>query len=178
MINWKTISALMLCFSCSAGATESYEVFGGDITYHLLDFSGDTSAYRQKISPDGKLIYNPTYGVRYTNETDKDYWSATAFGGNNSLGYPMGGAAYTTGVKPNKYVQLGFVVGGYIQDGQPFYSLGIVPPSLGGIGTEILTPIIGAEINFKVKLTDSVFIKESNLISFITSSFVSVGVEF
>lgn len=163
-------------FFDKASASEQ-EVGYSLLTEHLIGDREPMAKFSHKINNNG-LISNPIISLRFTNADEDCYDSFTLFGGQNSVGSSMGGVMGGTGFYLNKNIQTGLVYGGYLQDVTEFNRRGMASSFFdnGRIG---FVPVLGGEINFKVKVSDRVFIKQNNTISpFVTNHSISVGVEF
>lgn len=150
------------------------ELVTGSYTYHYI---GDKSAarhYDNKASNDGNLIANPLLGLKLTDTYEDEYTSATIFGGENSLGNPMGGLLFSVGNVINTNFRIGLAFGGYFQDQDEFDKLQITNPA--NIGD--FMPVAGMEANFRINFNDW-FIGQNNIISIgIINHTLSIGTDF
>ena len=172
----RLIFLFLLC--CQAYADESIELLGGSITWHTPLNGSNDGANTNKLSKDGSLIDNPLFGVRLTDTKGIAYDSVAVFGGENSIGKQMGGAMYSTGYVVNKW-DVGLVVGAYLQNTNDFYNSGLQPFRVGTEGPNDICPIIGAEFNYKIDLSDNMYLKINNVITpVITNNSLSLGYTF
>jgi hypothetical protein len=170
----KILFVITLFNSYAYAGQTSVEAIGGGITYHVID-DGASSKYVTKWSSDGRLIFNQLYGIKYIDEFFDTYWSMALFGGNNSIGAPMTGAMGSLGFVWGNF-NYGLAMGGYLQDDNAFRSKGIEPYRLSEFGNTGLVPILGAEINYKVDLSNRVYLRLNNLVSpVITNTSLSIG---
>lgn len=162
----KTILLSLLIFlSSMAHATDSFEVIGGSLTYHLESSDSGPMPYDHTLTPDHNLIDNPLFGLGYIHEfSDHYYWSAKVFGGENSVGQPMAGTDGSFGVRYGGWY-IGGVLGGYIQNNKTFESAGVIPVSIAEFGDTGLVPIIGAEFNYRVDLGEKLYFKINSLLT-------------
>ena len=157
--------------------TNSWELVGGSLTYHIID-GGAAQAFSNKLSPDGRLINNPIYGIQYVTESDSLYETIGIFSGDDSVGDPILGMKYSTGYKYNHWY-LGLVLGAYEQSTMGFTNRGIQPFEFAQIGDVGIVPLIGGEVNYRVNLSQSMYVKLNNLISpIITNTTISLGYSF
>lgn len=156
----------------------SIESLFGSITQHFD--SGGSDHFRTKLNKSGTLIFNPMYGVKVFNEHEIMYTSITGFVGNNSVGRLMVGGTYSLGAKVlSDHVMLGGVVGMYGQSDSGFRKSGVIINNTPKIGDTSLIPIVGAELNFKLKLTDEVYIKQNNIVTpMLYNANLSLGIQY
>lgn len=160
-----------------ANATESLELIGPGVTWHVIDIDGASALYNHKLSNDGRLIYTPQIGLRKTHtEADGLYNSFTLFAAQNSIGSPIYGGMGGTGIELFKMFQAGFIGGLYVQNNNDFEAKGITPFSMTG-GSNAIVPLLGLEMNFKIKLSDKMFLGFNNILTpIITNHNLSFGV--
>lgn len=171
------LALITLTHSCVVRA-DSIEVLGGSITEHLENANGAASYNAHKLSGDGRLIANPMMGLRLMKENDRRYDAYTVFGGQNSPGFAMGGTTVSTGWKFSGFYA-GLVGGFYLQSDSKFLATGEIPFKWFKVNGTDFVPVFGCEINYKVDLTDKVYVKVNNLITpILTNSSVSVGLTF
>lgn len=151
------ICATCLVVGCpSEGfSKDSTEVDMGGITYHIFDSPDASENYTHKLADNGKLIYNPLFGIKYTHEDIFVYDSYAAFAGQNSVGGAIMGGLYSFGVFDGP-LQLGVALGAYKQDDEIFLTHNILPPISDIGGVELLA---GFECNYKIMLDYKNFIK-------------------
>ncbi len=172
---WTAIYIWMLILTTSAYA--EVEVLGGGLTYHLID-NGAAQSFSHKLSNDGRLIANPSYGLTIYGHQDIFFKAVTVFAGENSVGSGMAGAMYSEGVEVG-HAEVGLALGGYAQDSKSFTDLGIHSFRLTSIKGLDLVPLVGVVLNYRVPLSDKVYIKLNNLISpVITNTSLSLGYNF
>ncbi len=154
----------------------SFELIGGGLTYHM---AGDASPYyTDKVSSDGRLIDNFIYGagVNYIDSTGL-YISIRYFKGNNSVHLPINGGTFSAGAA-YKYLDVGWIIGGYVQNEYDFIATGIIPFSLNH-GSNSVVPIIGVEISPKLPLGNSFYLKLNNILTpLLTNHTISLGLNF
>jgi hypothetical protein len=156
--------------------TDSVEIIGGSLTYHLLGNDFDSNS--NKVSNDGRLIANPLFGLQYTTENNAYYESMALFSGDNSVGTQILGVKAAKGIKIGN-LYLGLALGAYEQDDTEFNNRGIIPFEIGRLGTTGIVPVFGAEVNYKIVSYKDVFVKINNIISpVLTNTTLSVGVSF
>lgn len=157
--------ALLLLLSSMAHATDSLEVIGGSLTYHLESSDNGPMPYDHTLTPDHELIDNPLFGLGYIHEAPNHYyWSAKLFGGENSVGKAMTGIDGSYGYRLGNWY-FGGVAGGYIQNNKEFYNAGVISPSIAEWGDTGLVPIIGGEANYRINLSDRTYLKWNNLLT-------------
>ena len=158
----------------------SVELFTGALTFHFID-QGSSQMFRNKISKEGRLIYNPMFGIRYLTEDPETYFAAAAFAGNNSVGLPMAGTLFSMGIKDTSdHYFLGLSGGLYVQDNNKFREHQAIPFKIyetkGGVG---FVPIVGLEMGVKVGLWGKTYFKFYNLLTpVVNSSFLLLGYSF
>jgi hypothetical protein len=109
---------LIFLFSMSAYSETSF--LAGSITYHFLDYANTNEQFSNKIGYGGSLIANPLFAYRQTEYEENETYSALMlFGGENSIGNPMGGAALSIGLHDESW-KVGFIAGSYLQNDQQF----------------------------------------------------------
>lgn len=174
------VASLFATLPSAMAENRSLEVFSGAITFHFID-QGSSSEFRNKLSRDGRLIYNPIYGLRIINENAQTYSAIAAFMGNNSVGLPMGGGMFSLGIKGGgEHLFLGLAAGAYIQDNNQFRSHKADPfriyETKGGVG---VVPIAGLEMGVRVHFSDKVYFKLYDLLTpVVNSTFVLLGYTF
>lgn len=172
---------LVLILALNAFAEQSsFEIIGGGITYHIMD-QGGAQYYTQKISNDGRLIFNPTlgFGIVHKIETPEyvtdQYASLKVFTGANSVGKPMNGVIMGYGWKYGP-LYFGPVLGGYFQDDKEFEDQGVIPFRLFEVNHVGFVPILGAELDMKFNINKDCYLKLNNLISpIVTNTSLSFG---
>lgn len=157
-MKYLTILLLLCSTSFAQEVTKEREILGGSITEHY--FPAGRQHFITKLGDDGKLIYNPMLGVRTVeHDSDYSYTSKSYFVGNNSIAKPMAGFVYSSGFKVDNW-QVGALVGAYAQDARPFYDRNIqlfylVIPIQPVVDSGLaITPLIGVELNYKIKLSE------------------------
>lgn len=163
--------------SARADVDTSLELIGGGLTYHLIDNGGSVKNVN-KLSGDGRLIDNPLLGVGIEIEVYHFlYQTFIGFSGANSVGKPIGGGLYEIGLVLNSF-QIGLTAGAYVQNDVAFRDSGEEPFRLFEIGQYGLVPIVGLNVNYKLKLSNSVYLKLNNIITpILTNTTVSVGLK-
>ncbi len=160
-----------------ANAKDTLELVGPGITWHVID-GGASSQYNHKLSSDGRLIYTPQIGIKKTRIEAMQYNSFAIFTAQNSIGSPIVGAMGATGIELFNMFQVGFVLGGYVQNNNDFKAMGITPFSIMD-GPNALVPIMGIDLNFKYKISDLLFVGFNNILTpVITNSNLSIGLEY
>lgn len=130
-----------------------------------------------RITNDGRFVFNPLYGVGYTINRETLYYSFKAFTGLNCVADHIYGGTASLGYSW-QHIRLGGIIGGYIQDDTAFTARNIEPFSIIG-NRNALVPIIGAELIFMFKVTDTSFIKVNNLISpILMNTSIGYGVRY
>jgi len=164
---------LLISLFSSIGLANSIEFITGGLTYHVFGDRTLTNSFPNRLTNDGKLIYNQLYGINYINTDGFYYNSYKFFLGRNSIGEPMGGIAFAEGFTIGN-LDTGLLMGVYKQDGDMFYK------KTGGIWTSIdYMPLAGLEFNYKIMLTKTKFIKINNYLSpIITNHTISIGENF
>lgn len=95
--------------------SETVVVYGA-ATYHLIGtHRSDTEYFRNRWSKDGRLIGSPVHAIEHYWFDSEGYSSWKVFGGQNSVGAGIGGAAMSTGFNGDKS-RLGMVLGLYSTD--------------------------------------------------------------
>lgn len=157
---------------------DSVEVIGGGYTYHLIDF-GASDAYKRKITSNGRLIENPTFGLLFHERIGRFFYrSVGAFAGSNCLGRPMQGMVYSDGIEIGNF-QAGAGLGAYFQESKYFSDLNVSSFRIANIRGVDVVPILGLVFNYKVNLTDSTYIKINNLVGpIITNTLFSLGYNY
>ena len=169
------LAIILLSLSCNA--TESYELVGGGLTYHIM-VPIRSRNFSNKVSEDGRLIDNPIIGIQRVVESRDYYTSLGAFTGANSVGDTILGMKYSTGARIEHWY-LGIVLGAYEQPTHTFYDRNIVPFQLAKIGDVGIVPVVGWEVNYRINLSRSYYLKLNNIVSpMITNTTISVGVSF
>ena len=158
------------------------------LTHHYSYLNADRFA--NQVSADGRTINNPLYGMTYTwSEKRETYGSFSVFGGEDSIGSPMHGIMTSAGFGDihSSGVQFGAVWGLYFYDEDAweelFYDREAKTPSwlYAYYGDQFrgVNMIFGIELNLKLDITDSVFIKFRNTFTpMISNHSVGLGFEF
>ncbi len=170
---------LVLTFlAMGAYADDSDEVLGGSLTQHLFNQNGMDSNYANRVSGDGSLIRNPMLGFRQVQTQGLAYQSEVYFGGQNSIGGPMFGAAYSFGLNQDGY-RAGLVFGAYMQDTRPMLDRDIVPAMIIPYRGWCPSPIIGVELTKKFPIENNIYFIVNGMLTvpFINAS-VGVGWEY
>ena len=175
------LAPLLLSFSALADPTynaNEIEIVGGGITYHLWD-GNNYSPYAHALTSNGRVILNPLAGVKFEH-IDKEsgtYFSLIGFGGDNSVSQPIYGGMYSMGYH-YKFVDLGIVGGGYMQDDRPYTAAGFTTISVGP-ANNAMVPIVGVEVNFIIPLDNETYLRQSNIITpAITNHTIGFGIRF
>jgi hypothetical protein len=143
-------------------AMADVEVIGGSLTYHLLDL-GTSDYYSNKLTKNGRLLNNPMFGLAYTEHASVFFVTQTVFGGSNSVGKQMAGFLYTEGIEISG-LQVGITYGGYEQESKYYDNLGLNSFRVVNISGIDLVPVLGLQVNYKIKLSDDYYLKLNNLI--------------
>ncbi len=174
------LAVLFAIFLSPTFALSSFEIFGGAITFHFVD-EGSSDQFVQKISKNGRLIFNPLFGIRYVGEDQKRFLTLSGFSGNNSVGLPMSGGLFSLGQKfLNQKLYLGLAAGGYIQDDEAFRQKAARPFRLfefdHGKG---FVPIAGLESALRLNFSQKTYTKFYLLVTpIITTSLLMLGLQF
>lgn len=170
------ITLFLAMFAANVHA-DSLELIGPGLTWHVVDGNADY-LYNHKVSSDGRLIYTPQIGLRYTHNDELFYESLSAFTAQNSIGSPIYGGIGALGISFSKYINTGIILGGYVQNNEDFRALNITPFSLTG-GENAFVPLLGFEFNLKFYLTDRTFLGLNNMVTpIITNHNLSFGVYY
>lgn len=169
----KYIFVALLIFSIKSEA-RSIEFIAGGLTYHTVVNTLVTNNFSNRLTSDGKLIYNQLYGFGYTIHNGLEYDSYKFFVGHNSINENIGGASYSFGFT-YKNLDSGFLIGMYRQDSDMFSKNNI---NYLWMSTDYI-PLVGFEFNYKIMLTNTKFIKINNYLSpVITNHTLSIGEDF
>lgn len=154
----------------------SIEIGLGSITSHIVP-SGTAAkaAYRLKLVGD-ETLYTKMIFFRTNVENKHDYNSLTLFSGDNCIGTFMTGAAYSQGININSHLQIGGIIGGYLQERRAWDFYNINRPTIVTLDDSELIPVIGLEVRLKAKLAEGVEVINTNIISAIFNA--SVGIKF
>jgi hypothetical protein len=155
------------------GQSTSLELVGGSVNYQLQN--DGTSAYNvNKWSSDGRLSFQDSLGLRLVAEDRFVYNAVEFYGGNNTIGQPMGGLIESSGFKINwtgpKWAKgtttyVGWAIGGYLQNDNSYRgTTGQTPTELTAFGGEGLVPILGLELDYKVPISRAMYLKLNNTI--------------
>ena len=170
------IKRLIIIFALfsSLGYSDSLEIMGGSLTNHYQSNSG----YIGKIGNSDSLIYNALLGLRYNFEDDGKWCiSGEVFGGFNSVQEGMAGFAGAIDYKLMNFLYIGPVLGSYTQSHSAFLNKGLIPFNIAQVGDYDLVPLIGVEVNFKMDLDTTFYIKLNNLVTpFLTNTSLSLGI--
>lgn len=167
----KTVFFLIILTGLTAKADLNFEMIGGGLTNHLWNDGETSRLMSNKLFNDGRWVYTPLFGLGLELVKDETFTSIKSFEGLNSVGSQIWGLTVSRGHQ-FKYVELGGILGAYVQNDNDFYNRGLVPFSIGNG----LVPIVGAEINFKVDLNKDYYIKLNNVITpVITNHTLTLG---
>src|ERR1019366_4965849 len=83
--------------------------------------------------------------------------------GSNSVGKQMAGFLYTEGIEISG-LQVGITYGGYEQESKYYDNLGLNSFRVVNISGIDLVPVLGLQVNYKIKLSDDYYLKLNNLI--------------
>lgn len=137
-------------------------VLVGGITTHPTSPARAESRYKNRIASPG-VIANPYSAVTVGNSTFK----TGVIYGTDSVGAAILGSVSHLKLTDN----IGFVFGGYNYNKKEFHAKNLESPNFGGI-----TPLIGADISFKLYEGKGYVIESHNILSVITTH--SVGIKF
>ena len=175
---FKILIALLISTSAFAGSQK--EIGFGSYSYHLRGDPESFGKLSNKVSSDGRLIANGMLTYKNTKTGKFGYASSAAFIGQNSVGTLMTGYMGAVGALVTKNLQIGFIMGAYVQDNTEFMrreiknSMALFPNSAISV-----VPLAGVEINYKVPLNKKLFLKVNNIITpAVTNHTLSIGVEF
>jgi len=158
----KKLILLLGLLSIRAFATNEIDFITGSATYHIIDPT-NYGAYGPSFTSNGRGILNAVVALRYTYYRDDGvYWSVAGMAGQNSIFQPIYGGMYSRGYH-YKYIDLGVIAGGYIQDDTEFTKRGLANASI-GYGSHALVAGIGVEANLNIPLDDHWIIRENNII--------------
>jgi len=171
------IGFLLITFVYKTVRANSFETIGGGVTYHLIA-DGASSQYQTKWSQDGKLIFNPLFGIQYNFDESEVYQTVRLFEGSNSIGKQIYGGTYSVGLRTNQ-LYLGFLLGTYFQDDNEFTKLGIEPYSVHNEHGWSAVPLMGLEANiFLVHFDGNKYLKLNNIITpVLTNHTLSLGID-
>lgn len=153
----------------------SLEGLAGGITYHLVDTDAASAHYIYKLNANGRLIYNSLWGYGVLVEDNKNYFAIKTFLGDNSVGLPMMGSMLSYGWKWHG-LYYGPVLGVYFENDDAYRAMGVQPFRIAEDGSMGIVPIIGIELNYRIDLTDRVYLKLNNVITpYLTNTSLSLG---
>lgn len=133
------------------------EVLGGGLTYHWFNPSGNDINYSNKLDSTGALIHNLMIGYREVDVKGVSYTSRTFFTGQNSIGQPMLGVAWSTGYIVND-TRVGLVGGVYFQDDDKMLERQVEPVMIIPHSGWAPVPVVGVEATHINKLTNRTYI--------------------
>lgn len=162
MIKW--LATLLFIPGVLFAENNSEEFLMGSLTYHFFNF-GSGEKFSNKLDSNGTLITNPLLGYRNVIfDEPNNYYSWTIFGGQNSIGQPMGGGAFSMGVG-NRSGRFGLVAGGYLQDNTKFYDRGLTVLNV-PIGDHLaIAPVVGWELALNFDLSPRCYWTFYNLLT-------------
>lgn len=147
------------------------ELLLGSLTQHFFNPSGIDSQFSNRMSEDGSLIRNPLVGYRHVETHGLEYDTVSYFGGQNSVGQLMFGAAWSMGLDQGGY-RLGVIGGVYMQDSRPFLERGIMPVMMVPYNGWGPTPVLGLEATKTWKINNTTYFLVNGLL---TVPFVNVS---
>jgi len=154
---------LLFVLPIFAQAQNSNELLVGSLTYHL--YGMESSEFANKLNPSGDFIANPMIGFRQTTfDATNSYESWAAFGGENSIGDGMLGAAMSAGIG-DKTLRLGLIAGTYLQNNSQFYDKGLTMVGAPVSSTMELTPLLGFEFVYNIDLTPRTYFTINQILS-------------
>lgn len=170
------LGSLFFLFTHRASA-DTFELNAGGLTYHVLG-AGASHNFAHQLSSDGRLIDNPVAGFSLTKEAGTFYATYAVFGGEESVGGPMAGGFYQSGIT-NGILQIGYSLGGYFQRDSDFTNRGVIPFRLTEVNNTDFVPLVGIALNYKLKLNDNIYLKLATFISpIILNSSLALGWSF
>lgn len=173
----KKLILLLGLFSITALADNELDLITGSATYHVIDPT-NYGAYGPSFTSNGRGILNAVGAVRLIHYRDDGvYWSVAGMYGQNSIFQPIYGGMYSRGYH-YKYIDLGVIVGGYIQDDTQFSARGLGDASI-GYGAHALVAGIGVEANFIIPLGGNWVLRENNIVMpLIINATLGMGYKF
>lgn len=153
-------------------AIEQDEILLGSLTQHFFNPESIDSQFANRVSSDGSLIRNPMLGYRQVHTKDGIYDAVAYFGGQNSVGEPMFGVAWSIGSDYRGY-RLGVLGGIYMQDSSQFLDKGIVPIMMIPYRGWGPTPVLGLEATKTWDLNDTTYFLINSLL---TVPFINVSI--
>lgn len=169
----RVLLAFLLSMPCYSN---TFEIYGGSITHHWYVKDKNINKRLSNKLNDKGTIANPLAGAGYYFRKDKYYSKARLFVGENSAGGWMAGGAYSTGFNW-KYLELGPILGLYVQDNKAFHERNIIPFAFNPRSKVGYVPVLGLELNISIPITKHIKFKIINIYSAIISNH-SVGLEF
>lgn len=143
----------------------------GAATMHLVGtHARETEHFKNKWSKDGRLIGSPILAVERYWPHDGGYASSKFFGGLNSVGQGLGGAAVSAGME-GRHSRLGMVVGLYSTDLRVLMDREINPPGLPLKRNWLIQPIFGPEFSYGSAVKWHVILTPALAMSYFSVSF-------
>lgn len=161
--NRKVIFLFSLLMSF-ANATNYNEVIGGSLTYHIFDPNDQGLNYSNRVDSTGALIQNPLLGYRQVHQSGSEYTSQTVFTGQNSIGQPMFGMAYSSGFTTGTF-RFGTVAGFYFQDADAMLKRNVTPIYIIPHPGWCPSPVLGLEFIKTVEFSNDRYLILNGLVT-------------
>lgn len=135
------------------------------LTMHFSNPEDICSKYENQVSKNGCNINNPLYGISFRETTNGAYRQNSFFFGQDSIGSNIVGYMNTMGMASEWGLELGLTLGFYFMSNQPWEAKGIAPPALQLSENYSVIPVAGIQVDLRIPLGNSLFIKLNNLIA-------------
>jgi len=165
---------ILLLLPIVSKAQTSNEILAGSLTQHLFNPGGNDYNYSNRLNNNG-LIDNPMIGYREVSIKGVSYTSTAYFAGDNSIGAPMAGTAWSAGYTYDGY-RLGVLAGIYIQDTGVMMDRNETPPMFIPYRGIAPCPLVGVEAIKTFKLSNKTyFILNSVLTPLFINGSIGIG---
>lgn len=154
---------LLVFLSSNCFAVNYNEVVGGSLTYHIFDPNDEGTNYSNRIDSIG-LIRNPLMGYRQVHQTGYEYTAQTVFTGQNSIGQPIFGMAYSSGFANGSF-RFGTVAGFYFQDSDAMNKRNVTPVYIIPHPGWCPSPVLGLEFIKTFELTEDKYLIFNGLVT-------------
>ena len=171
------ILSIIIFLSITASARgDKIEMITGGYVYHLY--------YRSTVAPEGyyynkldRSLIAPMFGVRYSKEWEHSYKSISIFFTENCIGKNQVGIISSIGnieTIGRFNIIYGFIGGFYTENSKDWQDEHIDQAPL--VLFDCITPVVGAEFNIRYNLNGNYYISLNNMISAITHTSISFGI--
>ncbi len=176
----KFLIFILFISSFHTKAQKEGELIFGALTFHYINYTDASKNFANKVTDDGSLISNPTFGYTLREFQNDHYVADSIFIMKDSIGSNAFEYLRSFGQLTDNNFYLGLIGGFYFINNKNWKEKGFRPPLRISINSNYgLVPVFGLQVDKKFKLSRDYYIKFNNLLTlYVTNHTLSIGKTF